>query len=91
MQVEHDGQRNRFIVRTAAGTADLTYEKPSPGVLDLRHTFVPRDSRGDGIAEALAKYAFGYAHKHDLKVRPTCTFVQKWLEAHPELEERLER
>jgi uncharacterized protein len=84
MQVEHDSEHKRFVVWTAAGGADLRYEEPRPGVLDLLHTFVPRDSRGEGIAESLAESALQYARDQDMRVIPTCGFVQKWIDANPE-------
>jgi uncharacterized protein len=91
MNVEHDTERQRFVVRTPAGNADLTYQEPGSGILDLQHTFVPRDSRGEGIAESLAEAAFEHARSNGMRVRPTCTFVKSWLESHPEYDDIVEQ
>ncbi|HEX6049759.1 MAG TPA: GNAT family N-acetyltransferase [Gemmatimonadaceae bacterium] len=84
MRVEHEESRNRFFVRVGDEEAELAYTRPGRGLLDLQHTYVPESARGQGIAEALATAAFEYARQRGDQVIPTCPFVRKWLESHPE-------
>ena len=84
MHVEHDESGNRFFVCVGDEDAELAYALPGRGLLDLQHTYVPESGRGQGIAEALAIAAFEYARQHGLRVIPSCPFVRKWLETHPE-------
>ena len=83
MRIEHEEDRSRFVARVEGGEAELAYVK-SERVLDLDHTFVPVESRGKGVGQALAAHAFDYAREHDYLIEPTCPFVRAWLEKHPE-------
>jgi uncharacterized protein len=76
MTVEHvetDGE-GRFFVRMEGDEADLTYTRIGPH----------QSARGHGVAEALAEAAFAYAREHGDRVVPSCPFVRKWLQRHPE-------
>lgn len=85
--VEHHPDEHRFVVRVGAGDAEdaeLTYARPDGRTIDLQHTAVPAAGRGRGVADALARAAFGYARAEGLRVVPTCPFVRAWLTRHPE-------
>lgn len=83
MEVEHEQAKNRFVIRLEEGEAELAYLEGGQ-VLDLTHTFVPPENRGQGVGEALVEHAFSYAREHGYRVRPSCPFVKAWLEGHPE-------
>ena len=83
MAVEHDEAKRRFVLHLPAGDAELDYERPDPGTINLRHTEVPKEERGHGAAAELAKAAFEYARAQKLRVIPTCRFVRAWLDRHP--------
>jgi predicted GNAT family acetyltransferase len=85
--VEHDAAGKRFVARLDAGEAELTYEESASRVLDLQHTFVPPEARGEGVGEELVQFAFSYARQNDYRIPPTCPFVRNWLEDHPEQED----
>lgn len=84
MQVEHRQGERRFVAQTDAGEAELSYEQPREGVLDLLHTFVPVEARGEGVGEALVETALDHARGNGLQIIPSCPFVLRWVEAHPE-------
>lgn len=84
MQVDHEPDHKRFIVRLPEGTGELTYQMAGPGTIDLQHTGVQSALRGRGVAEALVTTAFKYARDKRLRVIPTCPYVQRWLKDHPE-------
>ena len=83
-EVEHEPARDRFVARLDSGEAELTYQEREGRVLDLNHTFVPPEARGQGQGEALVQFAFDYARRNDYRIRATCPFVRDWLEDHPE-------
>jgi predicted GNAT family acetyltransferase len=85
MNVEHDEGQQRFVIHFEGEDAELRYDRPSPKLIDLQHTYVPDSARGHGAAETLARAAFDFARTHKLRVVPSCPFVRHWLEAHPEL------
>ena len=84
MKVEHEREGRRFVVRTDAGEGELTYVPTEEGVLNLVHTGVDPELRGQGIADDLAEAAFAYARDNGFRVVPSCGFIKKWLERHPD-------
>jgi predicted GNAT family acetyltransferase len=89
--VTHEPHAHRFVADTDDGPAVLTYEHVGPDVLDLQHTLVPEDARGEGVGEALVQAAFEYARTEGLHLIPTCPFVRAWVEKHPEARAQLAR
>lgn len=57
----------------------------------LMHTVVPEALKGQGIASALAEYAFRYAKEHKKPVMVYCPFVGAYLKRHPELRNQLDK
>ncbi len=84
MDVQHDPSHHRFFLDVAGGTAELSYRPLGSGTLELLHTGVPEAAAGQGIGGKLANAAFAWARQNGLKLVPTCPFVRKWLERHPD-------
>lgn len=63
----------------------LTYAVLSPGLIDAQHTIVHPEWQGGGIAAQLAKALFALAQERGWRVRPTCSYIARYLERHPEL------
>ncbi len=84
MDVQRNEDRHRYEVETEEGTAVLEYSEPSPGVLDLQHTEVPRSARGRRVGDALVRTALDDARAHGERVIPTCPFVASWIGRHAE-------
>lgn len=83
MDIRHDPIRASFHARTEHGEARLDYQRIGDRTLDLRHTYVPDQDRGQGIAGSLVKRALEYASQNDLRIIPTCPFVRTWLAENP--------
>ncbi len=83
MEFRHQPEQQRFVAVTEQGEAEIAYATPSDDVLDLHHTFVPDAARGQGVAGKLVDYAVRYAREHGKKVKATCPYVRKWMDAHP--------
>ena len=90
MDVRRNEAKHRYEVETHAGTAVLEYSEPRNGVLDLRHTFVPRGARTRGIGAALVRTALDEAHSRGQHIIPTCPYVAAWIGRHPEYRELIE-
>ena len=84
MEVEHQQEASRFVVRVPEGLAVLRYAMTAPGVMDIESTFVPSAARGRGIGAALVERALRYARTAELEVIPSCWYVRTWVDAHPE-------
>lgn len=83
MNIEHQPDQDRFFAAVEGGDAELAYMR-SDRALDLHHTYVPTESRGNGVGEALVRAAFDHARAEGLRIVPTCPFVKAWLNDHPE-------
>lgn len=55
------------------------------------HTFVPESHEGQGLAAALAVYAFAFAKEKHLPVMVYCPYVAGYLKRHPEYKEQLDK
>jgi predicted GNAT family acetyltransferase len=83
VNVEHDPERSRFVVRLPDGDAELLYDSFSEDVLDLQHTEVPPSGKGQGVGDALIRAALAFARQQGKRVIATCPYVQAWLRRHP--------
>jgi predicted GNAT family acetyltransferase len=84
LAIRHEPQARRFAADVAGKTAYLTYRELDGRILDLDHTFVPPEHRGGGIASQLTVRALEYARERGFRVVPSCPFVAKYIERHPE-------
>jgi len=89
--VKHHSQSQEFILTQSAGSAELAYSLPAPGVIDFSHTYVDEPLRGKGLAEELAKAGLAYARQQNLRVRTSCKFMQGFVAKHPEYQPLLDR
>lgn len=87
MLTEYDYTLSTDLLRQADGSlvwkvypkAYLQYRvefNSSGKIFDVKHVFVPKKLRGHGIAEILCLIAIQVAHKENMLVRPTCTYVR---------------
>jgi uncharacterized protein len=83
-EVQHDEPHKRFVIALDGGPAFLSYAFATDRTLDLRSTFVPITSRERGVGERLVVHALEYARDRGYRVIPTCWFVARVLERHPE-------
>ena len=83
LKITHDIEGCRFQTEILGFTAYVSYIKDN-GVLDIRHTIVPKEIGGKGIAAALVKAAYDYAQSEGLRPEATCSYAAIWLERHPE-------
>jgi predicted GNAT family acetyltransferase len=87
--IRHDAAANRFTTEAAGTIAYITYREGPGQVLDLNHTFVPPSARGRGIASQLTAHALEYARAGAYKVVPSCPYVARYIERHPQFRDLL--
>ena len=75
---------HRFEIREGSDLAVLEYRLRDGNRLVLTHTGVPPHLEGRGYGALLARTALDYARGHQLQVVPLCSFVQAYLQRHPE-------
>lgn len=88
--VGDDTDRSRYEAHLGDRLAGvLTYVDDEDGNRVLQHTVVGEAFGGHGVGGALAAFALGDAAESGRKIVPQCTFVQAWLEKHPEQKEHV--
>lgn len=84
---DHPIQRNeaahRFEAALGKKIAKIDYAQSNRRI-NFRHTEVPEEYQGQGIATELAKAALEYARAEKLEVIPTCPFIASFIKDHPE-------
>lgn len=83
MKIRHDSERKEFYAPLDSGKAVLKYEQVNESTLDFYSTFVPEERRNEGIGADLVRHGLEYADSEDLKVIPSCPFVEAFLEQNP--------
>jgi predicted GNAT family acetyltransferase len=89
MDIQHDAENQLFYISLDTGRAILRYQKEND-TLDLQSTYVPPASRNQGLAARLTHHALQYAQQQGYQVRPTCPYIQTYMERNPEFNELLE-
>lgn len=82
MEITHDETLGNFETVVDGYRAFLSY-KTDRGGLDVRHTYVPEELRGQGVASALVQAAYDYALSKGLKPVASCSYAVTWLKRHP--------
>jgi len=80
--IDNQAER-RFELHADGDLSVLTY-RISGDRIRLIHTEVPRQLRGRGYAEMLARAALERASRDHLRVVALCPFVRAFLARHPE-------
>lgn len=86
MQIRHDTANSRFETDHEE-PATLAYQRLRDGTLDVRHTNVPSNLEGQGIAGQLVEEVIAFARAEGVQIIPTCRFVKGWLHRHPEAQD----
>jgi predicted GNAT family acetyltransferase len=80
--VVHERDRRRFVMSVEGREAVIDYGLLGDNVLDFRHTFVPRELRGRGIASDLTRQALDLARAEGFKIVPSCPFTATFIDRH---------
>lgn len=82
-EVINDKQGSRFVMNIGEHEIYVLYSEDKES-LDLYSTYTPPQLRGQRLAEKVVHAAFNYAKEKNLKVIPSCWYVRKFLDKHPE-------
>jgi len=83
LEIKHDKDNQRFFALVEGREAYLQYLKIDLTTLDYYKTYVPYELRGKGIAGKIVESALNYARENNLKIVPTCSYVETFIERHP--------
>ena len=82
-KVTHIPEKNKLITEVDGSSAWVEYVIYED-YLNIIHTYVPSELRGQGIASALVEATYKYALENNLKPQATCSYAVMWLNRHPE-------
>uniref|UniRef100_UPI00358E7BFF protein NATD1-like isoform X2 n=1 Tax=Myxine glutinosa TaxID=7769 RepID=UPI00358E7BFF len=69
--------------RGSSDPAVLLYDHIGERTINLHHTEVPKSFRNQGLAKHLTMAALDFMVEEDLKAKVTCSYIQKYIKAHP--------
>ena len=79
IEVKNDKENERFVAEVEGHKSYLSYLIINDKI-NLSSTFTPPELRGRGIAKIVVEHALKYARENNLKVIPTCSYVQAFVE-----------
>ncbi|MGR3484849.1 MAG: GNAT family N-acetyltransferase [Paracoccaceae bacterium] len=84
--VRHEvtGRKERYVIDTPHGEAELTLSRLSPGLVIADHTGVPGAAEGQGIGRALVDALIADARATGFKIVPLCPYVNAQRRRHPD-------
>ena len=77
-------ERERYEAHLDGELAGVLEYKVTRGRIALIHTEVLPVHEGRGVGSALVRFALEDARRRELRVIPTCPYVQSYLKRHPE-------
>ncbi len=82
IKVTHDVLSKRFYCITGGCVSCVEYRKYKgrEGIIEIYHTLVPEELRGQGIASIIMNEVVRYVSENGLKVVPTCSYARKIFE-----------
>ena len=83
IEIINDKENEQFVTTVEGHEAYLSY-KISDDKIDFYLTFTPVALRGKGLAKKIVEFAFNYARENNLKIIPTCSYVQSFVERNNE-------
>ncbi len=89
VSASHQPDHSRFVVTMDGKVCVLDYQLVGQ-VMHTLHTAVPAALQGRGIAATLVAAALAHARSQGWRVRPVCSYVQAYMQRHPETQDLLE-
>ena len=85
-EVKHDLNGQKFYMIFDEKEAYLRYLMNDNNVMNMIKTYVPPELRGRKIADAIVLKAMEYARENNLKIIPTCSYIETFIRRHEEFE-----
>lgn len=80
----HVPAENRYELTVDGVLAGRVEYVEEGGVIDMQHTIVDPDFGGRGLGGRIVEYALTDARERGLRVVPTCSFISRFIDSHPD-------
>jgi len=85
-KVIHEKESERFVINLEGNEVYVEYTMTG-NEINLYHTFTDPALRGKGLAAQVVRAALEFAKENNLKVIPTCSYVQAFIAKNKEYQE----
>ena len=85
-KVIHEKENERFVIYAEGNEVYVEYTMRN-NTIDLHHTYTHPALRGKGLAAHVVRAALEFAKENNLKVIPTCSYVQSFIAKNDEYKE----
>ena len=85
-EVIHEKENERFVIYVEGNEVYVEYKMRNDKI-DLNHTFTHPALRGKGLAAHVVRAALEFAKENNMRVIPTCSYVQSFIAKNDEYKE----
>lgn len=85
-KVIHEKENERFVIYNEGNEVYVEYTMRN-NEIDLNHTYTNPALRGKGLAAHVVRAALEFAKENNLKVIPTCSYVQSFIAKNDQYKE----
>jgi predicted GNAT family acetyltransferase len=82
-EVIHEKENERFVIYMDGNEVYVEYSMEE-NMINLYHTFTHPELRGKGLAAQVVRAALEFIKDNNLKVIPTCSYVQSFIAKNDE-------
>ena len=90
ISISNQTGRQRYELAVDGELAGFVEYRLREGTLDLVHTEVLPHFEGRGLAGRLARFALDDARRQGRKVAPSCSYIARYVERHPQQQDLVE-
>jgi len=87
-KVIHEKENERFVIYAEGNEVYVEY-KMEEKEINLYHTFTHPALRGKGLAAHVVRAALEFAKENNLKIIPTCSYVQAFIAKNNEYKDQV--
>jgi hypothetical protein len=89
MEVKHNEDQQKFYLLKDGKESYALYRMHNKETMNIFRVYVPPEQRHQGLAAKVARAALEFAKENNLKVIPSCSYTDYFIEQNKEYEELL--
>jgi predicted GNAT family acetyltransferase len=89
MEVIHDKKQQKFYTLHEGKESYTLYRSADSSIMNFYRTYVPPEQRNRGLASKVVRAALQYAEENNLRVTPSCSYVEYFIMKHKEYQKLL--